>query len=161
MKTFFYNSTRYRVQSGFTLVELVIAIVVISLALAGLMGGYSNLMVRSADPLIYQQAVQAANSLMAEVAGKSFPASPGTCTGAGGDRDDYDDVCDFNGYSSSSISDIAGNDANLTGYSVSVAVSAAGTDLPGLAINDAVRIDLTVSHPLNGSFTLSSYRVNY
>ena len=150
-----------RAESGFSLVELVIAIVVVSVALAGLMGGYSNVVTRSVDPLVYHQAIQVANSLMAEIAGKPFPASPGSCTGASGDRDDYDDVCDFNGYSSSTIADIAGNSANLTGYSVAVAVSAAGTDLPGLAVNDAVRIDLTLSHPLGGSFTLSSYRVNY
>lgn len=150
------------VQRGVTLVELVIAIVVISVAVAGLMRAYSGMMTRSADPLVYQQSLAVAEAMLEEITAKAFldPDTGTLCPGpeAGG-RSDYDNVCDYNGFSMASITDLAGNPLNLSGYSVSVTVASAGGDMD-LAANDGLRIDVTVSGPLN-DVELTGYRARY
>ena len=146
---------------GVTLVELVVAIVVLSVAMVGLMAAYSRVVGSSADPMIYQQALAIADSMMEEIMSKGYPDSfSGTCASGGSDRTLFDDVCDYNGYSSSTITDVAGNDLNISGYSVQVTVAGAGDDL-GLATDDAVRIDVTVDNPLASAVVLTSYRAKY
>ncbi len=146
---------------GFTLIELVLAIVVISVAIGGMMAAYSAVVTRSVDPLIYRQAIAVADSFMEEIAGKDYPAAPAVCTGLDvALRSTYDDICDYNGFNQTAITDLADNNQQLTGYAINVTVAAAGTDL-GLNADDAVRIDVTVNHPLGTDITLSTYRVNY
>ena len=70
-------------------------------------------------------------------------------------RNTYNDIVDYNGYSSSSICDIDGN-VVLTGYAVQVSV-VSGT-LGGVAV--ARKITVTVSHG-SESFSLVDWRTGY
>jgi hypothetical protein len=101
---------------------------------------------------------------MEEIASKDFPPSfTGTCPAPdpGDERAEYLNVCDYHGYSETVIEDIAGNDLGLSGYGISVDVVAAGNDFPSMDTNDAVRVTVTVSHPLSDSLVMRSYRARY
>lgn len=60
-------STRHN-QRGVSLVELILFIVIVSLALAGVLGVLNVTTRNSADPLVYKQALSIAESLLEEVA---------------------------------------------------------------------------------------------
>jgi len=60
-------STRLRRQGGVTLVELIMFIVIVSVALAGIVGLMSHLTAQSADPLRRKQALLIAEGLLEEV----------------------------------------------------------------------------------------------
>lgn len=148
-------------QSGLTLVELIIAIVIVGVAFVGMMTVYSSLMSRSSDPMIYQQSLAIADSYMEEIASKDFPASfAGTCPSPPANRAEYLSVCDYHGFNETVIKDVAGNDLGLNGYGVSVTVAASGTTL-SIPNNDALLVTVMVSHPLGDSLTVSGYRTRY
>ncbi|MGB3620430.1 MAG: type II secretion system protein [Ketobacter sp.] len=148
--------------AGLTLVELIIAIVIVSVAFVGMMSVYAGLVSRSADPMIYQQSLAIADSFMEEIASKEFPASfSGACPAPPDDRSEYADVCDYHTYSATDIEDVAGNDMGLDGYGVSVEVVAAGSDISITDNNDALKVTVTVSHPLGDALVVTSYRTRY
>jgi MSHA pilin protein MshD len=147
---------------GVTLVELVIAVVVVGVAVSGLMTAYASMVGHSSDALIYQQSITLGDSFLAEITSKPFQDEDGNvCTSAPANRADYAKICDYNGYSSSNVTDVAGNSAGLNGYSVSVAVTAAAGELGALAAADVLRITVTINNPLGQSIAFTSYRANY
>jgi MSHA pilin protein MshD len=90
-------------QRGLSLIELVIAIMIISVAVTGVLMLFSSNVRNSADPMVRKQAVAIAESLLNEVLARPFtycdpqdaaneaaspPASTGACTGgAAGSQD--------------------------------------------------------------------------
>lgn len=157
-----------RVQSGTTLIELIIAIVVASVMLGGIMTAYSNVTARSADPMISQQSVLAAKAIMEEILLKPYfdPANtsdPCPSPNPGG-RSSFDNVCDYHGYSSDPIVDHQENSIpELNEYSVSVTVvPAAGVNALGsIPSADALRVQVTVNNPLARPVTLTAWRACY
>ena len=140
-----------------TLIEMVLAIVVVSVGLAGVLLAFSTVTRGSADPLVTQQMLAIAEEMLEEVelkpyAGASNPA-PAGCA-----RDTYNDVLDYNGYATSGqICSIDGTPIpSLAGYSVQVVAQPA--PLSGVAA--AVRIDVTVIRGTN-RLTLSGWRTDY
>ncbi|MFA6312356.1 MAG: type II secretion system protein, partial [Sterolibacterium sp.] len=63
---------RRRPQSGLTLVELVMFIVIVSVALAGVLTVLNVTVKSSADPMIAKQMLAIAEALLEEVQAKSF-----------------------------------------------------------------------------------------
>lgn len=59
-----------------TLIELVIAIVIISVGLAGLLLSFSTVVKSSADPMIRKQLMSIASELMNEITLKPYTVSP-------------------------------------------------------------------------------------
>jgi MSHA pilin protein MshD len=143
--------------SGFTLIELVIMIGVVSIAMAATMAMYANVVRHSADPYPAKQALAIAEGLLEEAQLNSYTASGG----AGWPstlRANYDDVDDYNGYTSTGYKDI--NDTavlSLAAFNVSIVVTTPG--LNGVAT--AKLITVTVTGPGNVSIVLSGYRVQY
>jgi MSHA pilin protein MshD len=130
-----------RPQSGLTLIELIVAIVIISVGLAGLLVAVTTTVRGSADPMLRKQMLAVAEEMLEEVALKPYTAAanvaPAACA-----RDTYNDIFDYNGYNQTGLCDIEGNAiAALAGYSVLVSVTA--TPLGGVAA--AARITVTVS----------------
>lgn len=152
-------------KKGFSLIELVMAISLMGLAMAGLMSAYANTVKRSADPMIMQQGLIIAESLMEEILLQPFldPGSGTVCPSAPANRTDFNNVCDFNGYSSSTIKDFGGTSyGNLSGFSISVAVSnSAAGELGSVPTASLLRIVVTISNALNSSVKLTSYKANY
>lgn len=128
-------------QSGMTLIELIVAIVIISVGLAGLLVAVTTTVRGSADPMLRKQMLAVAEEMLEEVALKPFAvAAPGPAAGCA--RTAFNDIFDYNGYNQTGLCDIEGNAiAALTGYTVTVGVAAA--PLGGVAA--AAKITVTVS----------------
>jgi len=143
-------------QRGFTLIEMVIAIVVLGVGLAGLLLAFSTVSRNNADPLISKQMLAVAKEIMEEIALKPYTEQindpPASCA-----RDTFNDISDYDGYSASQICDIEGTAiANLSAYSLNVSVVV--STLNGIA--EAKKITVTVGHS-TGNISLVSWRTNY
>lgn len=163
------TSVARRRAAGVTLVELIVALVIVGIAVAGVVTVFVNTVRRSADPMVQQQAQFLAEAYLEEILLKKFfdPDTGLVCSGAAeAGRALFDNVCDYNGLNDSPPQNQFGAAlAGLTGYTVSVAVDAGGTvNLNGLNNAPAVRVlrvDVTVTGPNNVAATLSGYRTNY
>lgn len=115
-----------RQQTGFSLVEALVAIVVIGVALAGVISVFSHGTRAAAEPVVRKQLVALAEELMDEVQLK--PYAPVSNTAPGGcARNTFNDVSDYHGYpASGQVCDIDGNAiAALSGYRVGITVASA------------------------------------
>jgi MSHA pilin protein MshD len=83
-------------QKAFTLLELIVLVVVLSIAVAAVMLAYSLAVRNSADPIVQKQALASAEALLEEI--QLAPYSPQAGTGAGPcpPRQDFNDVDDYN-----------------------------------------------------------------
>jgi len=146
-------------QQGVTLVELLVSIVIVSIAASGVLGVLSMTTAASADPMIRHQAAAIAEAYLEEIMLKPI-ADPDGVDGEAA-RTDYDDLDDYNG-----LADIGARDqfgapiAGLGNYNVAVAVSPSAA-LPGVPLADALRIDVVVTNGVDINFTLSSYRTRF
>ena len=142
---------------GVTLVELIVSIVVIGVALAGVMVVIVRNTSASADPLIWHQTVIVGEAYLEEILTKNF-----TADGVEASRDLYDDVMDYNGLTDSPPRDQNGTAiAALAGYSVNVQVATEVLNDITLASGNAVRAQVTVTMPTGGNVVVSGYRTNY
>ncbi len=142
---------------GVTLVELIVSIVVIGTALAGIMVVIVRNTSASADPLIWHQAVIVGEAYLEEILTKNF-----TADGVEASRDLYDDVWDYNSLTDSPPRDQNGTAiAALAGYSANVQVTIEALNDITLASGNAVRVQVTVTMPTGGSVVISGYRTNY
>lgn len=144
-------------QRGFTLIEMVLAIVVLGVGLAGVLIAFSTVTRGSADPVVAQQMLAIAEEMMEEIQLKPYAAAanaaPAACA-----RNTWNDGLDYNGYATSGqICSIDGTPIpSLAGYSVQVTVVAA--TLAG--VGAARRINVTVTRGAS-SFTLTGWRTDF
>ena len=154
-----------RQQSGFTLIELIVVVVVISLSLVTLIGVFNQAASNSVDPVVQIRALECAQSKLDEILARKFDENTPTggipacgsadinaanCSGIGADAD-LDDVDDYNGHV----------DNSLDNCQISVTVVNAGTELGLSANNQARRITVTVNSTGGGGAVLSAYRANF
>lgn len=142
---------------GFTLIEMVVAIVVIGVGLAGVMAAFTATTRNSVDPAIRKQLLVVADQFMEEIQLKPFADQAHTAP-SGCARDTYNNVADYDGYATTGkVCDIEGNAiAELNGYSVSVSVQS-GT-LSGVA--GSLRIQVTASRGTE-SLQVVGWRTDY
>lgn len=139
---------------GVTLIELLIAIVIVSVALLSVMSVFVVTSQHSADPMIRVQAQILAEGYLDEILLKKFydPTSSRVCPGGAASHADY--VCGYNGLAETPI----------TGYSVSVSVTSAGATLGSLnnaSVIRVLKVDVSVTSPDSVTSTLTGYRANY
>ena len=151
------NSPRRRRARGMTLIEMVVAIVILGVGLTGVLLALSSVTRGSADPLVAQQLLAIAEEMLEEIELKPYAALANTAPVAHA-RDTFNDVLDYNGYTTSGqIYTIDGTPiASLAGYSLRVQAQSAA--LAGVAA--ALRIDVTVSRG-STSLTLSGWRTGF
>jgi MSHA pilin protein MshD len=146
-----------RRQRGFTLVEMILAIVVLGIGIAGVMLAFSTAVRGSADPLVQHQMLAIAEEMLEEIQLKPY-APPKTASGCL--RSGFAGVLDYDGYSCAiyAVNAVAGDPpvAALGGYTVSVSVTTQA--LSGVA--EARRIQVTVAHG-SDSLRLVGWRTNY
>jgi MSHA pilin protein MshD len=139
-----------------TLVEVVIAIVIIAIAVSAVLGVLASNVERSADAMILTQGITIAEAYLEEISLKPFSDPDGVDGEAG--RINFDDVDDYDSLVDTGAADQFGNAIpGLGGYTVSVVVSPTAA-LPGIAAGDAYRIDVRVAFPPDLNYTLSGYR---
>lgn len=153
-----------KLQRGISLIELILFIVIISVALAGLLSVMNVNTKGSADPLIRKQALTSAESLLEEVELHGFSNPVGGFTGAAtqANRASFDDVMDYNGFATIGIYPADGSASvvpGLAGYNVSVTV--VNTAWGSILAADAVQITITVTDSSGQSIQAVGYRVNY
>jgi len=172
-----------RLQSGVTLVELVISIVILSIAMVAVMNSFSVSINQSADPLWRNKSMKLAQLYLDEILAKKYDdstplgglpveANP-DCGSLGPDpgeatRADYNDVDDYDG-TSGPPEDIDGNslDSSYDSYRVGVTVTCDGNtvdteDTSGsVANNHGKKIEVTVTPPGQTAMVFSVYKGNY
>lgn len=163
-------SSEGKAMRGMTLIELVMAIVILGIGLAGVLLAFSTVVRSSADPLIRKQMLAIAEQMMEEICLKPYVQAETHLPTANCARDTWNAITDYNSYDSSasncvsggppgtaSIYDVTGSPiASLAGYSVSVVLD--GSPLAGIA--EAKRITVTASHGTQ-SIQLIGWRANY
>jgi MSHA pilin protein MshD len=143
---------------GFSLIEVIIAMLLISIGVLGLLSAMGTLVKGSADPMVRKQAIAVAESLLEEITLKDFANPVGGYTGT--DRTQFDDVSDYAGYTTTGIVDISGTAiSSLSGYNVS-SVTVVNTALGNIVSSDAKLITVTVTAPGGEAISLSAYRTN-
>ena len=150
--------TRMRMRMrGLSLIEMVLAIVILGVGLTGVLLAFSTVTRGSADPVVAQQMLAIAEELLEEIQLKPYAvaanAAPAACA-----RDTYNDVLDYDGYTTSAkVCMIDGTPiAALAGYSVQVQVQAATL----VGVGAARRISVTVTRGTN-SLTLIGWRTDF
>ena len=151
-------------QCGISLIELILFMVIVSTALAGLLSVMNVNTIGSVDPLIRKQALTIAESLLEEVELHDFANPDGGFTGAAiqANRASFDDVMDYNGFATTGIYPADGSATVVPGladYDVSVTVTNTAWD--SIPAADAVQITVTVTDPRGQSIQAVGYRVNY
>lgn len=154
------RALRRRRQAGVNMIELLIAIVVISIACTGVLLVYAQTVRFSADPMIQTQAVAIAEGYLEEILARPL-ADPDT---EGGEtRATFDDIADYNGLNDSPPQDQNGNVADfapadgiadLAGFSVTVTVTS-GVLIGGVSMS---RVDVRVQYAPVVDVILSGYR---
>ncbi|MEX2575964.1 MAG: prepilin-type N-terminal cleavage/methylation domain-containing protein [Halofilum sp. (in: g-proteobacteria)] len=126
--------TGSRSNAGFTLVELVIAIVVLAAASAGVLLIFANATAASADPQIRAQARAVAAAYMDEILLQPYVDPDGDDSGE--DRVTFDDVDDYDGLNEPPTDMFGDEIGGLGDYTVQVTVSS----------GDPAEIDVRVRH---------------
>lgn len=150
------SMTRHR-HRGFTLIELIIFIVVISAGLAGILSVMNTVVRSSADPMVRKQAIAIAESLLEEILLKEYANPAGGDTGAV--RALFDDVDQYDGYNTAAgITDPLGVAvASLSSYNITPSVAVGTTTIGTLTVKE---VTVSVTGP-QGVVRLTGYRGNY
>lgn len=208
-------------QSGLSLIEAIIFILILSIALSAIISAYIYMTRYSANSMLNLRTVEISQAFMDEILSKGYdentPVGGGcvdgyadtSCTSGttaealllanfgvngGESRSHFDDVDDYHNlaYCGAGVTNppspcAAGScpaspngfidetgasiENDYSGYSICIQVSFAGSEMNDLVAttgstisvnnNDAKRIDLIVSDPLNARLTFSAYRTNY
>ena len=152
-----------RLRSGMSLVELVVAIAVISIALTGTMLIVDTTTRRSTDPMLEQQAISIAESYLEEILQKAYadPDDATICPPPEAARRFYDNICDYDG-----LDEIGARDQNgvsvsgLEAYRVEIGIDRNASLGSISGSMQVLRVDATVTDPLGRPVRLAGYRTN-
>jgi MSHA pilin protein MshD len=146
---------------GFTLIEMIIAIVVLAAAASGILFSFTQNIGKSADPMITQQAIIIAQGYLEEAMLKPY-SDPNGVAGCEASRIQYDDVADYSciNDTSGALDQFGGTLAGLGAYNIAMSVTTVNIGSPAVP---ARRIDVTVTNDNNSglNIVLTGYRTSY
>ncbi|MDY6978297.1 MAG: prepilin-type N-terminal cleavage/methylation domain-containing protein [Pseudomonadota bacterium] len=175
------------VDTGFTLVEMVVFIVVLAVGLSGVVLVINRTLLDAPEALVNTRAMEISQLYLDEILAKKYDnntpqggtppcntagnpcipddtcnhADPNTFGSDSESRDQFDDVDDYCTTDFQTVADANDNDLpNYDGYDIKVDVVYAGTDL-GLNLDQAKRITVTVRTPRNQQIPVTVYRTNF
>lgn len=151
-------------QAGVTLVELIVAMVIITVGIGGMTVAFTRTSVNSAHPLVQKQMAVIAEGILEEVLLKPFDS---TDPGLPLVRSEFNDVQDFQGYGLNAaqtgpvlgITDVNGVPIpGLETYGVVVRI-----EQPATMLSDGVQaLKITVTVTRDGfSYVLTGWRTDY
>ncbi|GGX45613.1 prepilin-type N-terminal cleavage/methylation domain-containing protein [Saccharospirillum salsuginis] len=179
-----------RKQLGVSLVELIIAIIIIGISATALLQSLGFQVVSNVDPMLRSQSQLLARQFLSEVTSKSYfdPSSDPrtnptlsnaaasaslqdqTASTAGQPRSNWDNVYEYHGYDSGSggIEDVQGNSiSGLENYRVAVHIDISDALQLGGVQNSSgcpakvMQIEVTTTDPRGQTTTLNGYRTSY
>lgn len=175
--------TRHKLR-GISLIELIMFIVIVSVALVGILAAMNNMTLSSSDPLVRKQALAIAESLLEEVELMPFTfcdrddpvaetaADPGVCTVAEGIGPEgvetrhsatspFDNVSDYHGSNMGpgAIMDITNTNIGVNGYSTAIVV--AQQAITGIPATESLLITVTVTGPNAAPVVVEGIRTRY
>jgi MSHA pilin protein MshD len=146
-------TVRLKKQHGVTLVELILTMVIISVALVGILSVINLTVSHSADPLVNQQAIAIAESYLEEILLQNYSGNTST------NRADFDDVDDYNNLLDNGAHDQQGTAiTNLNQFTVSVSVAAPTVLVGGV---NAKQITVSISGLGVSNLSLVGYKADY
>lgn len=162
-------------QRGVSMIELIMFIVIISIAVAGILLVMNNVSGHSADALVRKQALAVAESLLEEIELQDFISASGVTACPPNPTPDpvtpanraigYHIVCDYNGLNMpAGITDMNGVAVmGLENYRANVVVEemALGSGAATIAAGSAVLITVNIFDPQNNQIQISGYRTAY
>ncbi|UXY16360.1 type II secretion system GspH family protein [Chitiniphilus purpureus] len=149
-----------RGQAGVTLWELLSALFIVSIAIAGVVQIYAVTTEANADPLLRKQALMVAEAMLEEVTLQAFSAPAAGYNG--GKRALFDHVAAYNGYTVTGIRNADGVAVpGLEAYRVAVRVTHPAAAIGGIAADQIWVVTVTVSDGMNQPTVLTGYRFNY
>jgi len=162
-------------QKGVTLVELVVSIVIISVAMVALLNAFGVSVSQNADPILRSKSLKLAQIYLDEALSKYYDhgtpvggvpavASP-SCSGLGSEtgetRVDFNDVDDFHDIDDSPPQKQSGALSGYTGYRVQVSVACVGDDVGASSNEHVKKVLVTVTAPDQSQITIASYKGNH
>lgn len=158
-------------QRGATLIELVMTIVIISVAIAGVVGAFATITGRSADPLNQTRAVALAQRYMDEILSKPYDERAplgkrydGACKitqkPLARERDEFRHVDDYDGLEEvpSEYWSTGDNESGYEQFSVAISVFC---DDSLSTTSEPKRIEVTITDPSENTYLFSAYRGNF
>lgn len=153
-----------RRQGGLTLIELIVFIVIISVALTGILVTFNTVVRSSADPLVSRQLQAIAEAMLEEVLLQDFkdpsnPLDPGAVVGKEESRALFDNVDDYQNFGKDivGITDARGESVPNLGADSAYGVLVQVVDVPSWVGANAKLIKVTASRS-GQQFVLSGYR---
>lgn len=157
------NESRQFLQRGISLIELIMFIVILSVAVSGVLLVMNNVNRNSADAVMHKQALASAESLLEEVELQAFTKPAGGFAGpfTPANRANFDTVTDYNGFATVGIFSASTGTPipGLGSYNANVTVTP--TALAGIAAANSLFIEVTITDPQGNVMRLSSYRTNH
>ena len=156
-------------QRGISLIELIIFIVIVGIAVAGVVQVMSRVTASSADAMLRKQAIAVAESVLEEIELKVFTKPAGGFAGPFtlANRANFDTVTDYDllttgGAGITSVSTGAAV-PNLGAYNFAVRVvpAALGAGAFSVPAANSVLITVTVTDPRGEAVQISTYRTRY
>jgi MSHA pilin protein MshD len=161
-------------QQGLTLIELVFFILIVSVGIVGILSVLNQTVFKSADPMVRKQALSVAEAMMEEILSKNYQNDAADATNSSAvlgctptttpacrantvlDRQNYNDVDDYNGWSQTGVYQLDGTLAPVLGsYTVNVAVTAT-------TLNAVTAKQVTVTVAGDGeTISLTGFRTSY
>jgi len=155
--------TSFQQETGVSLIEVIIFIIVVTIAVLGILQVFALNTQQSADPMMRKQALAIAEAMLEEVEFRDFNNPAGGFAGpfVPANRAAFDDVLDYNGFSMTGIMALDNTPvAGLANYRVDVAVVNAPLGSI-VAAGESRLITVTVTDPRNNALSLSGYRAKY
>ena len=165
-----------RLQAGVTLVELVISMVIISVALVAVLNSFGFLVSKSADPLWRNKSLKLAQLYLDEILARSYddatpvggvpPVASPSCSGLGPEsgeaRATFNDVDDYNGVDDSPpVSLIGSIDSSYSSYRVQVTVTCDGSTVSASGNSHSKKILVQVTPPRERPIAFAAYKGNF